>query len=116
MLATQAEPTVITDSSKHRAAFFRQSGWMMIANMISGCLMYSVHKVAKQIGPQEYSVFTTLLQVVTLMGIPAVGVQTIFAQQAAASLHEGHERELAGVCRGLLKFIFIVWLIMTAIL
>ena len=88
---------------------------MMVATMAGGAFMYAVHMVAKQIGKQEYPVFTTLLQIVTLMGIPAVGLQTIFAQQAAATLTEEHERELAGVFRGLLRITFLIWLIMAAI-
>src|SRR5205085_638976 len=60
----------------------------------------------------EYGVFTTLLQIVTLMGIPAVGLQTVFAQQAAASLTHDHDRVLAGVLRGVLKAISLIWILM----
>ena len=97
-------------------AFFRQSVWMMGASVAGGLLMFLVHKIAKQMPKDQYSLFTTLLQVVTLMGIPAIGVQTIFAQQAASAITEKHERELAGVFRGVLRGIFILWLIMAAIL
>jgi O-antigen/teichoic acid export membrane protein len=48
------------------------------------------------------------------MGIPGVGLQSVFAQQAAAALHEGHERELAGVFRRVLRAIFYIWLLMLA--
>jgi O-antigen/teichoic acid export membrane protein len=102
-------------AAKHRAAFFRQSGWMMIATVASGAFMYAVHAVAQQIGKQEYPVFLALVQIVTLMGIPAIGLQTVFAQQAAGALTEEHEREVAGVFRGLLRLTFIIWLIMAAL-
>src|SRR6267142_546823 len=102
-------------AAKHRAAFFRQSGWLMGATVASGAFMYAVHTVAKQIGKVEYPVFTTLIQIVTLMGIPAIGLQTVFAQQAAGALTEGHEREVAGVFRGLLRIIFFIWLVMAAV-
>ena len=97
-------------------AFFRQSVWMMGASVAGGLLMFLVHKIAKQMPKDQYSLFTTLLQVVTLMGIPAIGVQTIFAQQAASAITEQHERELAGVFRGVLRGIFVLWLVMAAIL
>src|SRR5258707_13026830 len=99
-------------AAKHRAAFFRQSGWMMVATVVSGAFMYAVHSVAKQIGKEEDPVFGTLLQIVTLMGIPAIGLQTVFAQQAGGALTEGHEPEVPGVFRGLLRSIFFIWLIM----
>jgi O-antigen/teichoic acid export membrane protein len=99
----------------HRAAFFRQSGWMMISTVAGGAVMYAVHMIARRMPIEEYGVFTTLIQVITLMGIPGVGLQSVFAQQAAAALHEGHERELAGVFRGVLRAIFCIWLLMLAV-
>src|SRR5437764_14525472 len=99
MLATPVENTQMP-KAPHRAAFFRQSGWMMLATVAGGVFMYAVHMIAKQMPKEEYGVFTTLLQIVTLMGIPAIGLQTVFAQQAAATLNEEHDRALAGVIRG----------------
>ena len=99
----------------HRAAFFRQSGWMMFATVAGGVFMYAVHMIAKQMPKEEYGVFTTLLQIVTLMGIPAIGLQSVFAQQAAAAMTEDHERALAGVLRGVLRAIFFIWLAMAFI-
>jgi len=98
-----------------KAAFFRQSGWMMVATVAGGALMYAVHKVARIMPKEQYGVFTTLLQIVTLMGIPAVGLQGVFAQQAAAALTKGHERELAGVFRGVLRGTFGIWVLMAGV-
>ncbi len=95
--------------------FFRQSGWLMIATTGGGVLMYAVHIIAKKMPKEEYGVFTTLIQIVSLMGIPAVGLQSVFAQQAAASMHPGHERELAGVFRGVLRGALILWLVMALV-
>jgi O-antigen/teichoic acid export membrane protein len=114
MLAAKLEMTPMTQAT-HRAAFFRQSGWMMVATVAGGVFMYAVHMIAKQMPKEEYGVFTTLLQIVTLMGIPAVGLQTVFAQQAAAALTEEHDRALAGVLRGVLKAVFCIWLVMVVI-
>src|SRR6266478_1810002 len=101
MLAAHIESTPVTQAT-HRAAFFRQSGWMMIATVAGGVFMYAVHMAAKQMQKEEYGVFTTLLQVVSLIGIPAIGLQTIFSQQAASALTHDDQRALAGVFRAVL--------------
>ncbi len=97
---------------KQHVSFFRQSGWLMIATTAGGALMYAVHPIAKNMGKAEYGVFTTLLQIVTLMSIPAVGLQSVFAQQAAGAMTPQHERELAGVFRGVLRGTLFIWLAM----
>lgn len=84
----------------------------MIATTVGGALMYAVHPIAKNMGKAEYGAFTTLLQAVNLMQIPAVGLQGLFAQQAAGAMTPEHERELAGVVRGVLRGTFVIWLAM----
>ena len=85
---------------------------MMIATTLSGGLMYAVHMVAKQMPKEEYGVFTTLLQVVALMGIPAVGLQTVFAQQVAAAVTDAQRRVAISTFRGVWRAIFFIWLAM----
>src|SRR4051812_16738373 len=114
MLATPIENTTMTQAP-HRAAFFRQSGWMMIATVAGGVFMYAVHMIARRMPKEEYGVFTTLVQIVTLMGIPAIGLQTVFAQQAAGAITDEHDRAQAGVLRGVLKGIFFLWLVLALI-
>jgi O-antigen/teichoic acid export membrane protein len=98
---------------KPHAAFFKQSGWMMIAGVASGALMYLVHPiVARELPKGEYGVFTTLLQVISLMGIPAVGLQPVIAQQAAAAITEEEQRVVASEFRGVWRAIFFIWLAM----
>ena len=80
-------------SNKHHIAFFRQSGWMMLATTLGGAMMYALHKPASRMPKEEYGAFTTLLYVIGQMGIPAVGLQGVFMQQAAASLNPEHERD-----------------------
>ncbi|MFO1477657.1 MAG: hypothetical protein U1F98_13520 [Verrucomicrobiota bacterium] len=111
-----AEPvkTPAAPAQEHHLTFFRQSGWMMIASTLGGGLMYCVHMVAQRMPKEEYGVFMTMLQTVALMGIPSVGLQGVFMQQAAASLNPEHERELAGVFRGVLRATALVWLLMAA--
>lgn len=95
---------------KHHITFFRESGWMVIATTFGGVLMYAVHMVARRMPKEEYGLFTALLQTVALISIPAVGLQGVFAQQAAGSMTPVHERELAGVFRGVMRAIFFLWL------
>jgi O-antigen/teichoic acid export membrane protein len=97
---------------KPHLAFFRDSGWLMVATVFGGGLMYAVHMIAQKMPKEEYGVFTTLLQVVSLMSIPAVGLQSVFAQQAAGTMTPEHERDLAGVFRGVLRGTFLVWMLM----
>ena len=61
--------------------------------------MYAVHAVAKNMPKAEYGVFTTLLQVLNLMGIPAIGLQSVFAQQAAAAFSDQDEKQLKATLR-----------------
>src|SRR5580765_8580779 len=82
---------------KHHIAFFRQSGWLMIANVAGGILMWGVHFLAKRIPEEEYGVFGTLLAVI--MVVPAMPLQMVFAQQTAKALATNRERELSGMIR-----------------
>jgi O-antigen/teichoic acid export membrane protein len=104
--------TVTVTQEKHHVTFFRQSGWMMIASMAAGALMYAVHMIARRMPKEEYGLFTTLLQVAAQIGIPAVGLQGVFTQQAAGAMTPQHERELAGVFRGVLHGTFFIWVIL----
>jgi len=98
-----------------KLAFFRQSGWMVIATTISGALMFAVHKPAKQMGAAEYGVFLTLLQVLNLMAIPAVGLQLTFVQQTVAAVDSDKRALLTGAMRALLRGTFFVWLLIVGV-
>lgn len=95
--------------------FFRQSGWMMVATVGSGVFMVAVHAIINRIEPAEYGVFFTLLRVLQLMGIPAAGLQTVFAQQTAGALDDGQRSVLAATTRAVLAGILLVWLAMAAV-
>ena len=92
---------------KPHASFFRQSGWLMIANIGAGGLTWGVHFLAKSIPKSEYAAFGTLLMVVACL--PAMPVQMVFAQQSAQALATGRERQLAGMIRLAWLWTFIVW-------
>ena len=96
-MSTTNTETAPATSASHHAAFFRQSGWLMIANVGSGGLMYGVHLLAKKIPDAEYGVFGVLLAV--SMCVPTLPLQMVFAQQTAKALATNRERELAGMIR-----------------
>ena len=106
MAAANTE-TIPTIDHKPHAAFFRQSGWLMIANIAGGALTWGVHFLAKSIPESQYAAFGTLLMVVACL--PTMPLQMIFAQQTALALATGRERQLAGMIRLAWLWTFIVW-------
>lgn len=99
--------------TESKMTFFRQSGWMVIANTTCGVFMAAVHPCVSALLPKaEYSIFLTLLRFFTILAIPAAGLQTVLAQQGAAALHEHSERNLAATARGILWGTFVLWLLM----
>jgi len=65
--------------------------------------------VASAMEKAEYGVFYALLRVFLLMGFPAGGLQTVFAQQAAAAVSEEERRQLAETTRSVLRGAFLIW-------
>ena len=109
MLAENVESPPKTEV-EHRAAFFRQSGWLMMANIAGGVLMWLCHFLARAMGKDEYGLFITLLTAVML--VPAIPLQMVFAQQTAKALATGRERELAGLIRMICLGLFSAWAVL----
>jgi len=85
----------------------------MLTMTFAGGIMYAVHPiVARHVPKEEYGVFTTLLQVVSLMGIPAAGLAPVFAQQVAAAVTEAQHRQVISTFHGVCRAIFFIWLAM----
>lgn len=99
-------------AEKH-VSFFRQSGWLMIANIAGGGLAMGVHLLNNRIPPGEYSVFVTLLMVTAFL--PTMPLQMIFAQQTASAVLLGRERQLAAMIRRASLGITAVWLVVAAV-
>jgi len=99
-----APPTV---DHKPHAAFFRQSGWLMIANIVGGMMTLGVHPLNKLIPDKEYTAFGALLMVVSCL--PTIPLQMVFAQQSALTLATGRERQLASMIRRAWLGTFLVW-------
>ena len=108
MLAAKAESVPVTESQQ-RSSFFRQSGWLMIANIGGGMMMWAVHLLTRAIGPKEYGIFGVLLAVVML--VPNMPLTMVLAHQTAQGLARRKERELSGMIRLALIGTFAVWLV-----
>lgn len=98
------------NSAESRKAFFRQSTWMMTATVVSGACMFLVHPLANKLPTGEYAAFGTMLQLLQWLAIPAVGLQMVFAQLAAAAATEQKQRELHGAIRAVFKVTLGSWL------
>src|ERR1044071_6991249 len=108
MFAEKAEP-IAMPATEQRSTFFRQSGWLMIANIAGGMLMWFVHFLGKATGPREYGAFIAFLSVA--MVIPNIPLQMVMAHQTAKGLAINRERELAGMIRVTWLATFVLWLI-----
>ena len=100
-------------AAEHRARFFRQSGWLMIANIAGGALMWGVHFLSKRLKEGEYGTFVTLLSLV--MCLPVMPLQMVLAQQTAKALATRREPELAGMIRMIWLGTFGLWLVGSAV-
>jgi len=88
----------------------------MAATTVGGLFMWLVHVPAQAgLPPAEYGVFLALLQLLNLMLIPAIGLQMVFAQQAAAAIREELSRQLAHTVRRVLLGVSLIWLCMAVI-
>ncbi|HXJ61465.1 MAG TPA: hypothetical protein VNU68_32895 [Verrucomicrobiae bacterium] len=98
-----------------KSSFFRQSGWMAFASGVFGLLMTAVHKIAKQMGHEEYSVFATLLLWISQLSVPALGLQYTFVQQTITDLDAGKRAALAGALRTLIAAVVAIWLLLAGV-
>jgi O-antigen/teichoic acid export membrane protein len=97
MPAETTESASVAAGTKQHATFFRQSGWLMMANVGSGMMMWAVHLLNKKIPPEQYGIFGVLL--VVAMFVPNMPLQMVLAQQTAQALATDRKRELAGMIR-----------------
>jgi O-antigen/teichoic acid export membrane protein len=106
-MASENPKAIPTIDHKPHAAFFRQSGWLMIATIFAGVMSYAVHLLSKKILPAEYSIFVTMLMVTAC--IPVMPLQMLFAQQTADALATNRTRQLAGIIRLGWLWTLILW-------
>jgi O-antigen/teichoic acid export membrane protein len=101
-------------ASAHRSSFFRQSGWLMIANIGGGAFMWAVHFLNRSLAPGQYGIFGVFLAF--LMLLPNIPLQMVLTQQTARGLATNTERELSGIIRMFLLTAAVVWLLASIII
>ena len=112
-MASENPKAIPTIDHKPHAAFFRQSGWLMIATIIAGIMSYAVHFLAKDISESEYSIFVTMLMVTAC--IPVMPLQMVFAKLTADGLATNRLRQLAGMIRLGWLWTLILWAVSSLI-
>src|SRR5947209_8061122 len=84
-----------------KGSFFRQSGWLMIANIVGGALNWGVHFLQKGVpatmSEKEYGVFGIFLA--TAMVVPTMSLQMVMAHQTALALATNREAQLRRLLR-----------------
>ena len=103
-----------TVDHKPHAAFFRQSGWLMIANIVGGMATLCVHPLSKAMPDSEYTAFVALLAIVICL--PTIPFQSVVAQQTAQKLAIDRPRQLAGMIRIAWFWTFIAWAVAAVII
>jgi O-antigen/teichoic acid export membrane protein len=100
-----------------RTTFFRQSGWLFFATIVSGMCMFGVHPFSQKtkLPDSEYGVYGTMLAVLGCMAIPSVGLKMVFVQSAAGAVTDELRCQVRGTTRGVLSGTFVLWLAMVAL-
>src|SRR5207302_301852 len=75
-------------SAEGKWAFFRQSGWLVIATGISGVFLVLVYSVKLP----DLSTFHSMLRLFMVLGVATSGLQVIVAQDAASVVTPVQER------------------------
>ena len=115
-----------------KLSFFRQSSWMLMTTVAGGVFMMALHPILQKpveevplgpltdflkkfVGlpmlPSEYSLYNTLIPILGILGIPATGLQAIFAQQTASAVTDAQQRQLRSTVRVVLAATFFIWLL-----
>ncbi|MGN6385016.1 MAG: hypothetical protein ACTHMT_02135, partial [Verrucomicrobiota bacterium] len=106
-------------TAETKSTFFKQSGWLVVTNLVAGVFLMGVITLLSRLIPQdkldELGIYFALLRFFTVVAIPAAGLQVIFARESAAAVSESQQRQLrvdlAHVSRGILT----LWLLMVVI-
>ena len=98
----------MSNDAKQHASFFRDSGWLMIANIVGGALMVGVHRLSQKVSDLEYGTVGALLGAIII--IPSIPLQMIFTRETAAGLAVGNTRALAAKARRSALALICLWL------
>ena len=113
-MAVEKVEAIPTVDHKPHAAFFRQSGWLMIANIIAGLMALGVHLLAKKVSEEQYSIFGTMLMITAC--VPILPLQMVYAQQTAGTLATNRAHQLSGMIRLGWLWLFILWVVATLLI
>jgi O-antigen/teichoic acid export membrane protein len=94
-------------AGRRHVDFFRQSSWLIFAAFASGALMWLVHFLNKFLPKEEYGTLGTLMT--SLILVPTIPLQLVFARQTAAALAKGRPQVLTAMLRFALTGTFGVW-------
>jgi len=97
-----------------RTSFFSQTGWLMLANIAGGAMMWLVHFLGGKIPPSEYGDFQVYLAMIIC--VPTMPLQTVLAHQTAQALARGRERELSGSIRAVWFVTTLLWVIAAVVI
>src|SRR3954470_2078441 len=96
-----------------KANFFRQSGWMMAANVICGVFMALAQFMLPYLTPtSDFSVALTILRIFVLVSLPAAAIQVVLAQETAAAVTDQARSAVSATARGVLKLVLIFWVVL----
>lgn len=108
---TKTVSGVTSSPGEGHAVFFRQGTWLVFATAVSGVFMLATQIVAQNgMQSREYLLFFTLLRVYLLLGIPAIGLQTVFTQQTASAVGATREATLAATVHAVLRGTLVLWM------
>lgn len=97
-------------------AFFRQGAWLIVATGVGGVFMLAAQMSANRLmEPEQWGIFFTLLRLYQLLMVPALGLQTVFAQQAAAAVTPDRQALLAATVRAVHRGTFLLWLALVGV-
>ena len=81
-------------TAETKSTFFKQSGWLVVTNLVAGVFLMGVITLLSRLIPQdkldELGIYFALLRFFTVLAIPAAGLQVIFARESAAAVSENH--------------------------
>ena len=82
----------VTARRREHFSFFRQSGWMLVANAVAGACFMLVHTPASRmatVSKAEYATFGALLDSLLILGIPAGGLHGGAEPSGRSALRRG---------------------------
>lgn len=93
-------------------SFLKASGWLMTATTLGGAFMFLVQVVAVGwLNDDQYGLMNALFQTLNLAMIPALGLQTVFAQQSASDSTPLQKSLTSLTAKNVLSAITSIWIL-----